>query len=307
MEGLFLGGSLLAAFVAGTVALFAPCCIVVMFPAFLAASIRNHRWRLVPLAFVFAAGVAMVLVPVTLGLSLLTESLLRYHTAVYGLGALLLLALAVVSLSGGNWSLPFLRGSPDISRTDSAGVFALGVFSGAASACCAPVLAGVLTLSAVSPGVAAGVGIGMAYVFGMVFPLVILTLLWDRLGPDRVQFGSKPVAFNVGSLRVATTTAGLAAAAMFLVMAVVLAVVAVTGSSLAPAFGASLGTGIEGFLTPLLDGLAWIPDPVIGVFLIAIAVAAIALSTRRRNRRLENEEPEERSCHDQDHPAATRQ
>ena len=46
MEGLFLGGSLLAAFVAGAVALFAPCCIVVMFPSFLAAAVRNHRWRL---------------------------------------------------------------------------------------------------------------------------------------------------------------------------------------------------------------------------------------------------------------------
>jgi cytochrome c biogenesis protein CcdA len=305
VEGLFLGGSLLAAFVAGSVALFAPCCIVVMFPAFLAASIRNHRWRLVPLAFIFAVGVAAVLVPVTLGLSLLTESLLRYHTAVYGLGALLLLALAAVSLSGGTWSLPFLRGSPDISRTDSAGVFALGVFSGAASACCAPVLAGVLTLSAVSPGIAAGVGIGLAYVFGMVFPVVILTLLWDRLGPDRVQIGSRPVSLNLGRLRVATTISGLAAAAMFLIMAVVLAVVAVTGSSLAPAFSASLGTGIEGFLTPLLDGLVWIPDPVIGLFLIALAGAAIALSTRRRHRRPENEELDEMSCHDQDHPAAT--
>ncbi|HLF42983.1 MAG TPA: cytochrome c biogenesis protein CcdA [Acidimicrobiia bacterium] len=307
VEGLFLGGSLLAAFAAGTVALFAPCCIVVMFPAFLAASVRNHRWRLVPLTFVFAAGVATVLVPVTLGLGLLTESLLRYHTAVYGLGALLLLALAVVSLSGGTWSLPFLRGSPDISRTDSAGVYALGVFSGAASACCAPVLAGVLTLSAVSPGIAAGVGIGMAYVFGMVFPLVILTLLWDRLRPDRVQLGSRQVSFRIGPVRVATTTAGLAAAAMFLVMAVVLAVVAVTGSSLAPNFTASLGTGIEGVLTPLLDSLAWIPDPVIGVLLIAVAVAAIAWSTRRRRGLLENEEQDERSCHDQDQPAATRE
>jgi cytochrome c-type biogenesis protein len=305
VEGLFLGGSLLAAFVAGSVALFAPCCIVVMFPAFLAASIRNHRWRLVPLAFVFAAGVALVLIPVTLGLSLLTESLLRYHTAVYGLGALLLLVLAIVSLGGGTWSLPFLRGSPDISRTDSAGVFALGVFSGAASACCAPVLAGVLTLSAVSPGIAAGVGIGLAYVFGMVFPLMILTLLWDRLGPDRVPIGSRPVSFNLVHLRVATTTAGLAAAAMFLIMAVVLAVVAVTGASLAPAFSASLGTEIEGFLTPLLDGLAWIPDPVIGLFLIAVAGTAIALSSRRRHRRAENEELDEMSCHDQDHSPAT--
>lgn len=307
MEGLFLGGSLFAAFVAGAVALFAPCCIVVMFPAFLAASVRNHRWRLVPLAFVFAAGVATVLIPVTLGLSLLTESLLRYHTAVYGLGAALLLALAVVSLSGGTWSLPFLRGSPDISRTDSAGIYALGVFSGAASACCAPVLAGVLTLSALTPGLVSGVGIGMAYVFGMVFPLMILTLLWDRLGPDRVQIGSRPVTFRVGSLRVATTTAGLAAAVMFLIMAVVLAVVAVTGSSLAPSFSNSLGTGIEGVLTPLLDGLAWIPDPVIGVLLIAVAVAALALSTRSKRGNVEDDAQEERSCHDQDHPAATRE
>lgn len=307
MEGLFLGGSLFAAFVAGAVALFAPCCIVVMFPAFLAASVRNHRWRLVPLAFVFAAGVATVLIPVTLGLSLLTESLLRYHTAVYGLGAALLLALAVVSLSGGTWSLPFLRGSPDISRTDSAGIYALGVFSGAASACCAPVLAGVLTLSALTPGLVSGVGIGMAYVFGMVFPLILLTLLWDRLGPDRVQIGPRPVTFRVGSLRVATTTAGLAAAVMFLIMAVVLAVVAVTGSSLAPSFSNSLGTGIEGVLTPLLDSLAWIPDPVIGVLLIAVAVAAIALSTRSRRGNVEDDEHEERSCHDQDHPAATRE
>ena len=303
MEGLFLGGSLFAAFVAGAVALFAPCCVVVMFPAFLAASVRNHRWRLVPLAFVFAVGVATVLVPVTLGVSLLTESLLRYHTAVYGFGAILLLALAAVSLSGGTWSLPFLRGSPDISRTDSAGVYALGVFSGAASACCAPVLAGVLTLSAVSPGLIAGVGIGMAYVFGMVFPLVILTLMWDRLGPDRLQLGSRRVSFGIGPIKVATTTAGLAASAMFLVMAVVLGVVAVTGSSLAPSFSLSIGTRIEKVLAPVLDSLAWIPNSVVGLVLVAIAVTAIALSSRRGIRQVENDQPEEMSCHDQEHRA----
>jgi hypothetical protein len=114
------------------------------------------------------------------------------------------------------------------------------------------------------------------------------------------------VYLRIGPIRVATTTAGLAAAVMFFVMAVVLAVVAVTGSSLAPSFTASLGTGIEGALTPLLDSVAWIPDPVIGVLLIAIAVAAIALSTRRRRSDAEDEGSEERSCHDQDHPATTR-
>lgn len=296
MEGLFLGGSLLAAFVAGSVALFAPCCIAVMFPSFLAASVRNHRWRLVPLAFVFAVGVATVMLPVTLGLSLLTESLLRYHTVVYGGGALLLLGLAVISLGGGTWSLPFLRSSPDISRTDSAGVYALGVFSGAASACCAPVLAGVLTLSAVSPGLLSGVGIGLAYVFGMVFPLVILTLVWDRLRPEQAGFGSRPVSFRAGPLQVSTTNAGLAAAVMFVAMAAVLAVVAFTGSSLTPE-SATLGTRIEDFLTPVLDGLSWIPDPVIGLLLVLIAIGAIWASTRPRHQE-PIESTTERSCHD---------
>jgi cytochrome c biogenesis protein CcdA len=279
-----------------------------MFPAFLAASVRNHRWRLVPLAFVFAAGVATVMVPVTLGLGLLTASLLRYHTIVYGLGALLLLGMAALSLSGGTWSLPFLRGSPDISRTDSAGVYTLGVFSGAASACCAPVLAGVLTLSAVSPGLVAGVGIGLAYVFGMVFPLVVMTLMWDRLRPERAHFGAKPVSLEVGPIRIATTMAGVAASAMFLVMAVVLAVVAITGSSLTPAFTANLGNRIEDALTPLLSELAWIPDPVIGALLIGVAIAAIALSTRRRRDIPEIEKQEDWSCHDQDQEStATRE
>jgi cytochrome c biogenesis protein CcdA len=304
MEGLFLGGSLLAAFVAGSVALFAPCCIVVMFPSFLAASVRNHRWRLVPLAFVFAAGVATVLLPVTLGLSLLTESLLRFHTVVYGVGALLLFGLAVISLGGGTWSLPFMRSSPDISRTDSGGVYALGVFSGAASACCAPVLAGVLTLSAVSPGLASGVGISLAYVFGMVFPLVIMTLLWDRLRPEQTTFGSRQLSFRVGPFKVSTATAGLAASVMFLVMGVVLAVIAATGSALTPAFTTSLGTRIEGLLTPILDGLSWIPDPVIGLLLILLAAGAIWMSARPRKRNQETQEREERSCHEHHQDAA---
>ncbi len=258
---------------------------------------RNHRWRLVPLAFVFAIGVATVMLPVTLGLSLLTESLLRYHTVVYGVGALLLLGLAVISLGGGTWSLPFLRSSPDISRTDSAGVYALGVFSGAASACCAPVLAGVLTLSAVSFGLLSGVGIDLAYVFGMVFPLVILTLLWDRLRPEQAGFGSRPVSFRAGPPVVSTTTSGLAAAVMFIAMAAVLAVVAFTGSSLTPEFTATLGTRIEHFLTPVLDGLAWIPDPVVGLLLVLIAVGAVWATTRPRHQE-PNESTTERSCHD---------
>ncbi|MBI3961248.1 MAG: cytochrome c biogenesis protein CcdA, partial [Deinococcus sp.] len=40
-SSLFSGGSALAAFVAGNIALFAPCCISVMLPAYFASSFQN--------------------------------------------------------------------------------------------------------------------------------------------------------------------------------------------------------------------------------------------------------------------------
>jgi cytochrome c-type biogenesis protein len=304
MEGIFLGGTLLAAFVAGAVALFAPCCIMVMFPAYLAAAVRNHRSRLVPFTFVFAAGVATVLVPVTLGLGLLTASLLRFHSVVYAAGGVLLLVLAGLSATGTTWSLPFLRGSPDITRTDSAGVYALGVFSGAASACCAPVLAGMLTISAVSPGIVGSLGIGLAYVFGMVFPMVVMTLIWDRVHPEAWQPSRRTFTWNMGSRRFTISLLEVITAVMFGLMGTILLVVAATGSSLAPTFQAALGSKIEDTLAPLLDRLAWIPDPVIGLGLIAIAVGAIMLSSRRPHPDQIHEESD-RSCHEQDITTST--
>ena len=56
---LLSAGGILAAFLAGGVALFAPCCIVFLAPSYLAAAAKNRRWRLIPLTFVFAAGLVL--------------------------------------------------------------------------------------------------------------------------------------------------------------------------------------------------------------------------------------------------------
>ncbi len=303
MEGLFFGGSLFAAFVAGGVALFAPCCIVFMFPAYLAAAVRNRRWRLVPLTLVFAAGIAVVLVPVTLGIGLLTRSLLQFHGPIYFLGGVLLLGLAIISAMGVSWALPMLRNAPDIQRTDSGGVFALGVFSGAASACCAPVLAGVLTMSAIAPSLVQGTAIGLSYVFGMVFPLLVMTVLWDRLGlGNRPAFRGREVQWSLSGRTYTTNTINLIAAGLFAVMAVVLFVVSLTGESIAPTFQAGIGRWIEDLLLPVVGFMEPIPDLAVGAALVTVAVAAVAVSGRRR--RL-TEPEEERSCHESTQTADT--
>jgi hypothetical protein len=122
-----------------------------------------------------------------------------------------MLALAALALSGRMWSLPRFIRAPDAGRGDSASFFAFGVFSGVASSCCAPVLAGVMTLSALSGSPAGGALLGLAYVFGMVFPLLVMALAWDRLPLAGRRIGqSRPVRLHLaGWLTVIAVIAGL--------------------------------------------------------------------------------------------------
>ena len=79
--GVVYGGSVLAATVAGAVALFAPCCISVMLPAYFASSFHNRR-LLVAMTFLFAAGVATVVLPIALGAAVVQRLLVGRHTLV---------------------------------------------------------------------------------------------------------------------------------------------------------------------------------------------------------------------------------
>jgi len=92
MGGLLTTGSILAAFFGGAVALFSPCCIVFLFPAYLASAVKARRWRLLPITLVFAAGIGLVLIPITLGIGMVATSLARYHRPLYVVGGLLMIA-----------------------------------------------------------------------------------------------------------------------------------------------------------------------------------------------------------------------
>lgn len=53
-SGVFFGGSVAAAVIAGMIALFAPCCVSVMLPAYFAASFHNRR-LMVAMTLLFAS------------------------------------------------------------------------------------------------------------------------------------------------------------------------------------------------------------------------------------------------------------
>ena len=208
-SSIFFGGSVLAAVIAGAIALFAPCCISVMLPAYFASSFPNRR-VLVAMTFLFAAGIATIILPIALGAAVLQRLLTAQHTAIYVTGGLVVLALAIYVLLGGQIHLP-MPGRRAGGKTGVLSVYTLGIFSGMASSCCAPVLAGVIALSSVASSFWLALGLGTAYAFGMVAPLFAIALLWERLG-GRVSRLFRPRAFTwrLGPLRSTLTATNLA-------------------------------------------------------------------------------------------------
>ena len=198
-SSIFFGGSAVAAFVAGMIALFAPCCISVMLPAYFANSFRN-RGVLVGMTLLFAAGIATVILPLAMGASVLRQLFVTQHTLVYVTAGLLMAGMGIFTLAGGQMHLP-MPGRRAGSRTGALSVYSLGVFSGVASSCCAPVLAGVIALSSVAQSFMVALGLGTAYVFGMVAPLFLISVLWDRFDwRSSWLFRQRQFTWRIGSV-----------------------------------------------------------------------------------------------------------
>ncbi len=273
MSNLLTSGSILTAFLAGGIALFAPCCIVFLAPSYMAVAVKNRRWRLLPLTMIFAAGLASVLLPITLGMSLVSAAIAHYHRELYLAGGLLMLLLAAWSVTGRMWSLPSIIRAPDTRRGDSASFFSLGVFSGVASACCAPVLIGVMTLSALSANPVSGVALGLAYVFGMTFPLFVMALLWDRfdLGSKRI-LRARPVRIPLpGGRHILTNTINLGVAAALAVMGGFVLYLADSGQMTSgPRSQVMIGNWLGSIFRSINQALAPVPEPVLGLGILAI-------------------------------------
>lgn len=300
MGELLTSGGVLAAFFAGGVALFAPCCIVFLAPSYLAGAVRNRRWRLLPLTFLFAAGLAVVLVPITLGISLIAAAIAKYHAALYYAGGGLMLVLAGLTLAGRMWSLPSFLRAPDVARGDGASFFALGVFSGIASSCCAPVLVGVMTLSALAGSPAGGIALGLAYVFGMVFPLFVMALLWDVTGLRHRPLTARPLRLRLGRWTLLTNTVNLVVAAGFAVMGGFIIYLANTGEMTSgPEFQVAIGRTLADWFGQLEAWLSPIPEPVLGLGLLLLAgVFAWGTLTGRRAPKAEPVPPSDHQpCH----------
>lgn len=219
MNNLFFGISLTAAFVGGMVALFAPCCITFLFPSYL-GTIFKEKKRVVFLTLIFALGLASILVPVAVGFRFIVSFFNDYHTTIYLLGALVMFLIGIMTLLDIKIMLPVPHHvMPEENNTNVVSTYVLGVVSGITSSCCAPVLFAAITLSTLSPSILTSLIVSIVYVLGIVFPLFILSLFYERI-TNRYLYNVK---------KKTEKPLKILASATFIVSSLVIAFMALTG------------------------------------------------------------------------------
>lgn len=262
--------SLITAFVGGMVALFAPCCITFLLPSYL-ANIFRHKTSVIAMTVLFALGLATILVPTALGIRAVGQIFQQYHTQTYVAGGLFMILLGLMELTGKKITLPMLNLTIDLNAHKSAwAVYVLGIFSGLTTSCCTPVLAGILTLSFLSPTFFWAAMAAAAYVAGMVVPLVILALLLEKIKWDKLPLlRTKSVTLVDRHILFSDLIAGL----IFTTVGIIVIVLALSGNivmeettSVQSTLGAAYGIvntirAIPGAETiaavGILTGLAW--------------------------------------------------
>jgi cytochrome c biogenesis protein CcdA len=268
----------LAAFLAGMVAFFAPCCAFVMLPTYLASVTGANRWRTAGLTAVFIAGVATIVWPLTVGAAGLSQLIAANHETMFLLGGSMMVLAGVATLRGWMWAhAPSVGGGSE--GKGVVGIYGMGVFAGAATACCAPVLAGAIAIAGVSGSWWVGAVLGLFYLFGLIAPLLLSAV---GIGKLRGRVHDPRLAFSVAGRRIRTTLSRLVGGVMFIALGGWLIELALTGNARsAPGFQKAFGEWLAARATEFSDVVPmWT-----GWLLMLAVLAAVAYFSVRALRR----------------------
>ena len=241
-------------------------------PAYLAAISGGRRMRVARLTAVYVLGVSVVVLPITLGAAALSGYLTQWHAQMFAIGGLMMIGVAVALWRG--TMLPVNLPQPKMTGS-TLSVFGLGIFSGGATACCAPVLAGAIALSATSGTIAGGLLLGAAYVAGMMAPLIPLALIY---GKAKTRVKDPKLTLRLGSFSKRIGAMKLLGVVVFAGFGALFIGLAVTGNSdTAPGFQREISSWIRGVGAFVDD----VPNIVSLPLLLALAAGSTYAMTRK--------------------------
>ena len=284
---LLISTSLIAAFVAGVAALFAPCCVTVLLPSYF-GSIFETRRKVFLMTFIFFLGILTVFLPLGLGFSSLSTFFGHYHHEIFTVVGVMLLVLGISLLFGKRLPMPS-SWKPKFEvreKETAASVYVLGIFSGIATTCCAPVLAGALALSVLPGSFAWGIIYTFAYVLGMVAPLFILAAVIDRTRlTNRLFEARKPFTFALFGKEFRTRLSDLLAGTTFTAMGVFTLIWAANN----PMGYSATAVDINILITQMLQSanglIGWVPQSVWAAAIVGLLIwlTAMAIKQNKEN------------------------
>ncbi len=235
------------------------------------------------MTFIFFLGILTVFLPIGLGAAALGRLFSQYHNVIFGVGGAFLILLGIILVIGKRFSMPF-RINPFLKKHNAFSVFALGIFSGIATTCCAPVLAGVLTLAALPGSIAWGGIYTLSYVFGMVAPLFLLSLFMDKTGITRklsLTF-QKQIEYPLGSKKVSITVSEAISGITFLAMGILIVYLALVNKLFVHS---EYQVNVNIFLTKVLNlansFIKAVPEYVWAILLVAAIALIIKLAVNQ--------------------------
>lgn len=177
---------LLTAFLGGMLAILSPCGALLL-PAFFASTVGSGP-RLLLHGAVFYIGLLLVLVPLGIGVGALGSLFVSQRSTIIVIASILMVVFGIMMIFGIGFDTSKLFPGSQALQTNAASSvglvksFLLGATSGLAGFCAGPILGAVLTMAA-AKGDVLGAGVLLAfYAAGMVVPLVLIALLWNKLG-----------------------------------------------------------------------------------------------------------------------------
>lgn len=274
----FLLASVIVSFLAGIVALAMPCCFSVLLPSYFASCFKR-RTAIFRMTLVFALGVAAILLPIAFGVSAISIYIGLNHSLLFVVGGFFMLFLGTASLLGIQL-IPMMHPDVNLEKTSVPTVFALGAFSGIASSCCAPVLAGMLVLTALTSSLLGAALVGTAYVAGMVFPLLLMSMFMDRSSSVQRILEGRMISTGFGTMH----SSRLLAAVILLSMGILTVFLGVTNRMLATP-GSEFFNIYEAAIQNAVEGI--VSSPVFLAVILGAALIGAGLYLRRRSIRLE--------------------
>ncbi|MFN8629248.1 MAG: cytochrome c biogenesis CcdA family protein [Chloroflexota bacterium] len=269
----------LAAFVGGLLSLLSPCSALLL-PAFFAYAFPS-RGQLVARTGVFYLGLLTLFVPLGLGVGVLSGVFLEHRAEVSLIAGLLLIGIGGYQLAVGGFELPganrLAGGRFGASGESLAATYVLGLVYGIGGFCSGPLLGGVLTIAGTSGGALSGALLLAVFAAGMAAPMLVLALVWERLGASgRNRLRGREV--QIGPVRRHVSV--VASSVMFIVLGV--GFIAFQGSNALGGLYQALG--LTGLATSVEDAVASLAAsaPWVLAFVVAVPAAAILLLVVRR-------------------------